>query len=316
MIYDNILKTIGSTPIVKLNSIGSHLECNLFAKLELFNPGGSVKDRIALEMVECAEKEGRIKPGDTLIEATSGNTGIGLALAATVKGYKMIIVMPEKMSMEKELTMKTLGAKIIRTRTEAAYDDPDSSFSIAKKLNGEIPNSHILDQWENECNPEAHYKHTSQEILDDFGTDLHMVVMGVGTGGTITGVGKRLKKEIPGIKIIGADPYGSILGGGDEVHPYHVEGIGYDFFPKVLDNSIVDKYIKINDKDSFKTARSLIKDEGLLIGGSSGSATFAALEAAKSLKKGQNCLVILPDSIRNYMRKFVSDEWMEENDLI
>ncbi len=315
MIYDNILKTIGSTPIVKLNSIGSHLECTLFAKLELFNPGGSVKDRIALEMVECAERNGRIKPGDTLIEATSGNTGIGLALAAAVKGYKMIIVMPKKMSMEKELILKTLGAKIIRTRTEAAYDDPDSNFSIAKKLNKEIPNSHILDQWENECNPEAHYKHTAQEILDDFGTDLHMVVMGVGTGGTITGVGKRLKKEIPGIKIVGADPYGSILGGGDEVHPYHVEGIGYDFFPKILDNSIVDEYIKVNDKDTFKIARSLIRDEGLLIGGSCGTATFAALEAAKSLKKGQNCLVILPDGIRNYMRKFVSDDWMKENDL-
>ena len=316
MIYDNILKTIGSTPIVKLNSIGSHLECTLFAKLELFNPGGSVKDRIALEMVECAERNGRIKPGDTLIEATSGNTGIGLALAATVKGYKMIIVMPKKMSMEKELILKTLGAEIIRTRSEAAYDDPDSNFSIAKKLNEEIPNSHILNQWENECNPEAHYKHTAQEILDDFGTDLHMVVMGVGTGGTITGVGKRLKKEIPGIKIVGADPYGSILGGGDEVHPYHVEGIGYDFFPKILDNSIVDEYVKVNDKDTFKIARSLIKDEGLLIGGSCGTATFAALEAAKSLKKGQNCLVILPDGIRNYMRKFVSDKWMEENDLI
>ncbi len=316
MIYDNILKTIGSTPIVKLNSIGSHLECTLFAKLELFNPGGSVKDRIALEMVECAERNGRIKPGDTLIEATSGNTGIGLALAATVKGYKMIIVMPKKMSMEKELILKTLGAEIIRTRSEAAYDDPDSNFSIAKKLNEEIPNSHILNQWENECNPEAHYKHTAQEILDDFGTDLHMVVMGVGTGGTITGVGKRLKKEIPGIKIVGADPYGSILGGGDEVHPYHVEGIGYDFFPKILDNSIVDEYVKVNDKDTFKIARSLIRDEGLLIGGSCGTATFAALEAAKSLKKGQNCLVILPDGIRNYMRKFVSDDWMKENDLI
>jgi len=275
-----------------------------------------VKDRIALEMVECAERNGRIKPGDTLIEATSGNTGIGLALAATVKGYKMIIVMPKKMSMEKELILKTLGAEIIRTRSEAAYDDPDSNFSIAKKLNEEIPNSHILNQWENECNPEAHYKHTAQEILDDFGTDLHMVVMGVGTGGTITGVGKRLKKEIPGIKIVGADPYGSILGGGDEVHPYHVEGIGYDFFPKILDNSIVDEYVKVNDKDTFKIARSLIKDEGLLIGGSCGTATFAALEAAKSLKKGQNCLVILPDGIRNYMRKFVSDEWMEENDLV
>jgi len=316
VIYDNILKTIGSTPIVKLNSIGSHLECTLFAKLELFNPGGSVKDRIALEMVECAERDGRIKPGDTLIEPTSGNTGIGLALAAAVKGYKLIIVMPEKMSMEKELILKALGAEIVRTRTEAAHDEDDSLFGVAKKLNREIKNSHMLDQYKNDCNPEAHYKFTAQEILDDFGTDLHMIVMGVGTGGTITGVGKRLKKEIPGIKIVGADPYGSILGGGDEVHPYHVEGIGYDFFPEVLDNSIIDEYVKVNDKNTFRTAKSLIKDEGLLIGGSSGTAVFAALEAAKSLKKGQNCLVILPDGIRNYMRKFVSDEWMKENDLL
>jgi len=316
VIYDNILQTIGSTPIVKLNSIGSHLECTLFAKLELFNPGGSVKDRIALEMVECAERDGRIKPGDTLIEPTSGNTGIGLALAAAVKGYKLIIVMPEKMSMEKELILKALGAEIVRTRTEAAHDEDDSLFGVAKKLNREIKNSHMLDQYKNDCNPEAHYKFTAQEILDDFGTDLHMIVMGVGTGGTITGVGKRLKKEIPGIKIVGADPYGSILGGGDEVHPYHVEGIGYDFFPEVLDNSIIDEYVKVNDKNTFRTAKSLIKDEGLLIGGSSGTAVFAALEAAKSLKKGQNCLVILPDGIRNYMRKFVSDEWMKENDLL
>ena len=224
--------------------------------------------------------------------------------------------MPEKMSMEKELTIKALGAEIIRTRTEAEYDDPDSNFSIAKKLNSEIPNSHILDQWENECNPDCHHDNTAQEILDDFGNDLDMVVMGVGTGGTITGVGKRLKKEIPGIQIIGADPYGSILGGGDEVHSYHVEGIGYDFFPKIFDSSVVDKFVKVNDKDSFETARSLIKDEGLLIGGSCGAATFAALEAAKSLKKGQNCLVILPDGVRNYMRKFISDDWMKENDLI
>lgn len=316
MIYDNILKTIGSTPIVKLNSIGSHLECTLFAKLELFNPGGSVKDRIALEMVECAERSGKIKPGDTLIEPSSGNTGIGLALAAAVKGYKLIIVMPEKMSMEKELILKALGAEIIRTRTEAAHDEDDSLFGVAKKLNREIKNSHMLDQYKNDCNPEAHYKFTAQEILDDFGTDLHMIVIGVGTGGTITGVGKRLKKEIPGIKIIGADPYGSILGGGNEVYPYKVEGIGYDFFPEVLDNSIIDEYVKVNDKDTFRTAKSLIKDEGLLIGGSSGTAVFAALEAAKSLKKGQNCLVILPDGIRNYMRKFVSDDWMKENDLI
>jgi cystathionine beta-synthase len=318
MIYNNILETIGSTPIIKLNSIGSELDCNLYVKLEMFNPGGSVKDRTAFCMIDCAEKSGRIKPGDTLIEPTSGNTGIGLALAAAVRGYKLIICMPKKMSMEKEITIKALGAKVVRTRTEAAYEEEDSNFSIAKKLNKEIPDSHILDQWENICNPEVHYNDTSQEILDDFGTDLDMVVMGVGTGGTISGIGKRLKEQIPNIKIVGADPYGSILGGEDEYKgsPYHVEGIGYDFIPKVFDQSIVDEFVKVNDKEAFATAKALIKEEGLLIGGSCGSATFAALKAAKSLKKGQNCLIILPDSIRNYMRKFLSDDWMKENDLI
>jgi len=317
MIYNNILETIGSTPVIKLNSIGSDLDCNLYAKIELFNPGGSVKDRTAFCMIDCAEKSGKIKPGDTLIEATSGNTGIGLALAAAVRGYKLIICMPEKMSMEKELTINALGAKIVRTPTEASHDDPESNFGVAARLNKEIPNSHILDQWNNACNPEAHYSQTAQEILNDFGTDLHMVVMGVGTGGTATGVGKRLKEEVPGIKIIGADPYGSILGGEDEYkgQSYKVEGIGYDFFPKTFEKQYIDEFVKVNDKEAFGTARALIREEGLLIGGSCGSAMFAALKAAKTLKKGQNCLVILPDSIRNYMRKFLSDDWMKENDL-
>ena len=318
MIYNDILETIGSTPVVKLNSIGKELDCNLYAKIEMVNPGGSVKDRTAFRMIDHAEKEGRIKPGDTLIEATSGNTGIGLALASAVRGYKLIICMPEKMSMEKELTINALGAKIIRTPTEASHDDPKSNFGVAKKLNKEIPNSHILDQWTNCCNPDAHYFDTAQEILNDFGTNLHMVVMGVGTGGTATGVGKRLKEEIEGIKIIGADPYGSILGGEDEYNgqPYKVEGIGYDFIPKTCEHEYIDDFVKVNDKEAFNTARALIREEGLLIGGSCGSAMFAALKAAKSLKKGQNCLVILPDSIRNYMRKFLSDDWMKENDLI
>tara|TARA_Y100001949_G_scaffold80412_1_gene68019 strand:+ start:3494 stop:4450 length:957 start_codon:yes stop_codon:yes gene_type:complete len=317
MIYNDILETIGSTPVVKLNSIGKELDCNLYAKIEMVNPGGSVKDRTAFRMIDHAEKEGRIKPGDTLIEATSGNTGIGLALASAVRGYKLIICMPEKMSMEKELTINALGAKIIRTPTEASHDDPKSNFGVAKKLNKEIPNSHILDQWTNCCNPDAHYFDTAQEILNDFGTNLHMVVMGVGTGGTATGVGKRLKEEIEGIKIIGADPYGSILGGEDEYNgqPYKVEGIGYDFIPKTCEHEYIDDFVKVNDKEAFNTARALIREEGLLIGGSCGSAMFAALKAAKSLKKGQNCLVILPDSIRNYMRKFLSDDWMKENEL-
>ncbi|HAT9976749.1 TPA: pyridoxal-phosphate dependent enzyme [Legionella pneumophila] len=312
MIYPNILATIGHTPVVKINRLGKDLECELYAKCEFFNPGGSVKDRIGYEMVVKAENEGRIKPGDTLIEPTSGNTGIGIALAGAVLGYKVIITMPEKMSQEKQSVLERLGAIIYRTPTEAAYNDPDSHISLAKKLQAEIPNSHILDQYANPNNPNAHYFGTAQEIIDDFGKDLHMVVAGVGTGGTITGIAKRLKEFNPAIKIIGADPEGSILGGGTEIKSYHVEGIGYDFFPDVLDNTLIDAYIKTNDADSFRTARRLIKEEGLLIGGSCGAAMWAALQAAKSLSKGQKCLVILPDSIRNYMSKFANDEWMKE----
>ena len=312
MILDDILNTIGKTPIVKLNKIAPDLSCQLYAKCEFFNPGGSVKDRIGYNMVIDAEKEGRIKPGDTLIEPTSGNTGIGLALAAAVKGYKMIITMPEKMSKEKEMVLKALGAKIVRTPTEAAWDAPESHIEIAKKLNKEISNSHILDQYSNPSNPNAHYDFTAQEIIDDFPNGLDMIVVGVGTGGTITGLAKRLKEFYNKIEVIGVDPYGSILGGGTEIYPYKVEGIGYDFFPNVLNNNLIDKYIKVNDKNSFKTAKALIKTEGLLIGGSSGTAVYGAIKEAKKLKANQKCLIILPDSIRNYLSKFVDDEWMNK----
>ena len=311
MIYDNILDTIGKTPIVKLNKIGIDLKCELYAKCEYFNPGGSIKDRIGWNMVKNAEESGRIKPGDTLIEPTSGNTGQGMALAAAVKGYRCIITMPEKMSKEKQIALEALGAEIIRTPTEASFDDPESHIGVAKKLNKEIPNSHILDQYANPSNPEAHYNGTAEEIIEDFGTNLDMIVIGVGTGGTITGVAKKLKEKIPDIKVVGADPVGSILGGGTEVKPYLVEGIGYDFFPDVLDNSMVDEYVKTKDEESFIMARRLIKEEGLLCGGSSGTATVAALKSAQILKKDQKCLILLPDGIRNYMTKFPNNKWMK-----
>ncbi|MED5256151.1 MAG: pyridoxal-phosphate dependent enzyme [Candidatus Neomarinimicrobiota bacterium] len=313
MILNNILEAIGNTPIVRLDKVGSELKCNLFAKCEYFNPGGSVKDRIGFRMIDEAEKSGQIKPGDTLIEPSSGNTGIGLALAAAVKGYKLIITMPEKMSLEKEVVLEALGAKIIRTPTEVSHDDPKSLFGVAKRLQKETPNSHILDQYSNNNNPDAHYNGTAQEILDEFGDNLDMVVVSAGTGGTITGIAKKLKESIANIEIVGVDPIGSILGGGSEVLPYHVEGIGYDFFPDVLDNSLVDRYIKTNDEDSFAMAKRLIKEEGLLIGGSCGAAVWGAIEAAKTLDSNKNVLVILPDSIRNYLSKFVNKEWMIEN---
>ena len=313
MIYNSILDTVGKTPIVKLAKIGAELNCQLFAKCEFLSPGGSLKDRIGVRMIEEAEKEGRINPGDTLIEPSSGNTGIGLALAAAVKGYKLIITLPEKMSMEKELVLKALGAEIVRTPTEVAHDDPESLLGVAKRLQSEIPNSHILDQYANPNNPDAHYYGTAEEILDEFGEDLAMVVIGAGTGGTITGVAKKLKEAIPNIEVVGVDPIGSILGGGTEEGTYHVEGIGYDFFPEVLDNTLVDRYIKTNDQDAFTMARRLIKEEALLIGGSCGSIVWGAIEAAQNLDSDKNVLVILPDSIRNYLSKFVSDEWMDKN---
>ena len=313
MIYNNILDTIGSTPVVKINKIGQDLDCNIYAKCEYLNPGGSVKDRIGYQMVLDAENSGRIKPGDTLIEPTSGNTGQGIALAAAVLGYRCIITMPEKMSIEKQITLEALGAEIIRTPTEAAWDDSESHIQIAKKLQKRIPNSHILDQYSNPSNPNAHYNNTAQEIIDDFGDKLDMIVVSVGTGGTITGVAKKLKETIKKIKIIGVDPIGSILGGGNKISSYLVEGIGYDFFPEVLDNSLIDEYVKTEDEESFLMARRLIKEEGLLCGGSCGATMVGTLKAAKILGENKNCLAILADGIRNYMTRFPNDQWMKEN---
>jgi cystathionine beta-synthase/cysteine synthase A len=314
--YESIAQAVGRTPVVPLPRVGEELRCELWGKCEFLNPGGSLKDRIGARMVLEAERSGRIKPGDTLIEPTSGNTGIGMAMVAAARGYRMIVTMPEKMSREKQVVLEALGAEIVRTPTEAAWDAPESHIGVAKKLEQELPRAHILDQYSNPDNPDAHYYDTAEEILEDFGSELAMVVIGVGTGGTVTGVARRLKKERPDVIIVGVDPYGSILAGPGEIHSYLVEGIGYDFIPEVLDNSLVDRYVKTADKESFLAARRLIREEGLLVGGSSGAVLWAAWQVATDLAPGQSCLCILPDSIRNYMTKFIDDDWMREQGFL
>jgi len=320
-ILDSILDHIGNTPLVRLNKIpkAEGVNCEILVKCEFFNAGGSVKDRIGKRMVEDAELQGRIKPGDTLIEPTSGNTGIGLALAAAVKGYSMIITLPEKMSQEKVDVLKALGAEIIRTPTEASFDSPDSHIGVAKRLNKEIPNSHILDQYANPSNPLAHYDGTAEEIYNQCGGKLDAVVVAAGTGGTISGIARKLKERLPNIKVIGVDPHGSILAVPESLNgtltSYKVEGIGYDFIPQVLDRPLVDAWMKTNDNESFCMSRRLMREEGLLCGGSSGSAMSAAIRYCKEnlLPAGSRVVVILPDSVRNYMTKFLNDNWMLEH---
>ena len=312
-ILDNILQAVGNTPLVRLNHVGKDTGCEILAKCEFMNPGGSVKDRIGTRMVLEAEAEGRIKPGDTLIEPTSGNTGIGMAMAAAVRGYRMIITMPQKMSREKQVVLEALGAEIIRTPTEAAWDDPESHISVANQLKEILPSSDILDQYGNPENPKAHYEGTAEEILRQTGGKLDVFVATAGTGGTLSGTARRLKEVLPDLKIVGVDPHGSILAGPSEPKSYKVEGIGYDFIPDVLDRDLVDYWIRSDDHESFLMARRLIRQEGLLCGGSCGAAAWAAVEVAKREGPGKRIVTILPDSVRNYMTKFMDDAWMREN---
>ena len=312
-ISDSILDAVGNTPLVRLRRVGKSTDCELLAKCEFLNAGGSVKDRIGKRMVEEAQRSGRIKPGDTLIEPTSGNTGIGMAMAAAVYGYRMIITMPMKMSREKQVVLEALGAEIIRTPTEAAWDAPDSHIGVAKQLEKILPNAHILDQYSNENNPMAHYEGTAGEILEQTDGKLDAIVLTAGTGGTISGIARRLKEAVPGVKVIGVDPVGSILAGPGPIGSYSVEGIGYDFIPDVLDRDLVDEWYKSEDGPSFRMARRLIRQEGLLCGGSSGSAMWATVEYAHKVGPGKRIVTLLPDSVRNYMTKFLDDMWMREN---
>ncbi|OAF71616.1 hypothetical protein A3Q56_00590 [Intoshia linei] len=323
-IKNHIGEAIGNTPIVRINKLTKEagIKCEILAKCEYLNPAGSIKDRIAHRMIEDAETSGSLKEGGTIIEPTSGNTGLGLAMIGAAKGYKVIVTIPEKMSNEKICVLKALNADVRRTANDAAYDDINSHVGLAWKLHDEIENSVILDQYTNVYNPLAHYHDTANEILESCDNKLDMLVLGAGTGGTLTGIGKRIKEKLPNCKIIGVDPYGSILGNKDKKEDdctfYEVEGIGYDFIPGVCDLRIADEWVKVNDKDSFETARNIISKEGLLVGGSSGSAMWVALHMAKkyNYNESNRIVVILPDSIRNYLTKFINDDWMIKRGFI
>jgi len=312
---NSILETIGNTPLVRINKLFSRKDVEVYAKCEFLNPGGSVKDRVGYQMVIDAQKSGRIKPGDILIEPTSGNTGIGIAFAGAVLGYKVIITMPQKMSREKQVTLEALGAEIIRTPTEAAWDAPESHISVANRLAKTLKNAHVLDQYGNESNWKAHYEYTAQEIIKDLNGVPDVLVATAGTGGTITGIAKKFKELNPKCRIIGVDPVGSVLGGGTEISTYQVEGIGYDFIPKVLHQHLIDEWIKSTDEPSFMWARKTIREEGILCGGSSGSAMYAVDKILPSVPKNAKVVVILADGIRNYMSKMMDNEWLAKNNF-
>ncbi len=314
---NNILEAIGNTPLVKLNKITEGIEATVLAKLEMFNPCGSVKDRIGIHMIEAAERQGLIKPGYVIVEPTGGNTGIGLALAAIAKGYKIIFTIPDKMSREKIDLLKAFGAEVIVTPTAVPPDHPANYIKVAERIVKDTPKAFMPNQYFNPANPDAHYKTTGQEIWEQTQGKVDVLVASMGTGGTITGTGKYLKEKNPNIRVIGADPEGSLIhhefyGTTGEIHTYKVEGIGEDFMPSTLDLKVIDEIITVNDRDSFLITRRLAKEEGIFAGGSSGTALFAALQIAKNLKKGQILTVILPDTGRNYMSKIYSDEWMRE----
>ncbi len=311
-VYEGILDTIGRTPLVKLNNISRGITSSIYVKVEFFNPGGSVKDRIALKMIETAEKEGLLKPGGTIIEATAGNTGAGLALVAAVRKYRCIFVMPDKMSQDKINLLKAYGAEVVITPTSVAPDSPESYNGVAERLAKEIPGAFRPNQFANPNNPLAHYLTTGPEIWEDSQGRIEVFVAGMGTGGTISGTAKYLKEKNPDIIIVGADPEGSILSG-DSPKPYKVEGIGEDFIPKAFNRQLVDEMVRVSDKESFNTARRLAREEGILAGGSAGTALAAALKYAQRLEKPQYMVVLLPDTGRNYINKIFSDSWMQEN---
>lgn len=320
MIHQNILGAIGHTPIVKLNRVTSGVEAEVYVKLEFMNPGGSIKDRIGYWLIEDAEKSGRLKPGGTIVEGTSGNTGVGLAIAAAIKGYKCIFVLPDKMSEEKIKNLRAFGAKVVVTPTAVEPGDPKSYYSVSRRLAKETPNSIYVDQYNNLANRDCHYKLTGPEILEQF-PDIDVFVAGIGTGGTICGSGRFFKEAKPEVEIVAVDPVGSIVfdkfKSGDNVPSltYKIEGIGEDFIPENYDFSVIDDMVQVDDKESFLMTRELLVKEGIYSGVSSGSAVVGAIKWIKaqgSRLKGKNVLVILPDSGNRYLSKVYDDAWMRE----
>ena len=324
-IYNNVLETIGNTPIIQLHKSVPASEHKFFAKVEFFNPGGSVKDRIALSIIEEAEKSGKLKPGGTIIEATSGNTGVGLAMVAAIKGYKCIFVMPDKISEEKRATLRAYGARVVITPTSCEPDDPRSFYSVARKFVEITPNSFYANQYHNPANPQKHYEMTGPEIWDQMGGDIDVFVGGAGTGGTLSGVGRFLKEKNPNVKIVCADPFGSILFDlfyhkeiRTKPHSYLVEGIGEDMLPENVHFNVMDDFVQVADPDIFRITRKISKEEGLLVGPSCGAALVAAIQYSKMdrLKKPSRILSLFPDGGRSYLSKAYNESWMREKNLI
>jgi cystathionine beta-synthase len=308
-IMENFLDAVGHTPMVRLGRVARGVKPTILAKLEMLNPGGSVKDRIGLRMIEAAERAGHLKPGGTIVEPTSGNTGHGLAIAAAIKGYRCIFVMPDKMSQEKVALLRAYGSEVVITPTAVPPESPESYYRVADRLTEEIPGAFQPNQYFNQVNPATHLKTTGPEIWEQTEGRIDVLVAGIGTGGTITGVSRYLKERKPDLMVVGADPEGSVFSG-DEPRPYLVEGIGEDFWPQTFDPEVVDRYIRVSDRDSFVTARAITRQEGILVGGSSGTALFAALEVARELGEGATIVVIFPDTGRNYLSKLYSESWM------
>jgi cystathionine beta-synthase len=308
-VLDSFLDAVGHTPLVRLHSVTRGVKPTVLAKLEMLNPGGSVKDRIGLPMIEAAERAGKLRPGGTIVEPTSGNTGHGLAIAAAIRGYRCIFVMPDKMSQEKISLLRAYGAEVIITPTAVAPESPESYYRVADRLTEEIPGAFQPNQYFNQANPQAHYDTTGPEIWEQTGGGIDVLVCGVGTGGTITGIARYLKERRADLLVVGADPEGSLYSG-DEAHPYLTEGIGEDFWPATFDPSVVDRWVRVPDRESFRVARAITRQEGILVGESCGTAVYAALQVARELDEDKVVVVILPDTGRNYLSKLYSDTWL------